>query len=230
MRSPGCRDRRERFATRSAVSPRPPGRLHRPDDGQAESREADGSRRTAALIRRETPGSPRLRPLRPPRGRYPRRSRDCGLRTTDGSVRPRDGRESCAGRTAGRMSTEAREVATGGRPYGCRSRNLTSIRRGSQRRLGRPSGVIAGATVTDSTVSLVSRRQAANRFAGSRSLSISSGPVRLLLPPSPSRARTVCALSSAVVSFRGSPGSRACPAIQARRAGGSCYRDPRWRV
>ena len=41
-----------------------------------------------------------------------------------------------------------------------------SIRRGSQRRLGRPSAVIAGATVTDSTVSVISRRQAANRFAG----------------------------------------------------------------
>ena len=45
-----------------------------------------------------------------------------------------------------------------------------SIRRGSQRRLGRPSAVIAGATVTDSTVSVISRRQAANRFAGSRQL------------------------------------------------------------
>jgi hypothetical protein len=33
-----------------------------------------------------------------------------------------------------------------------------SIRRGSQRRLGRPSAVIAGATVTDSTVSVISRR------------------------------------------------------------------------
>ena len=53
-----------------------------------------------------------------------------------------------------------------------------SIRRGSQRRLGRPSAVIAGATVTDSTVSVISRRQAANRFAGSGSLSISSGPMR----------------------------------------------------
>jgi hypothetical protein len=41
-----------------------------------------------------------------------------------------------------------------------------SIRRGSQRRLERRSAVIAGATVTDSTVSLISRRQAANRFAG----------------------------------------------------------------
>jgi hypothetical protein len=51
-----------------------------------------------------------------------------------------------------------------------------SIRRGSQRRLERRSAVIAGATVTDSTVSLISRRQAANRFAGSHSLSISSGP------------------------------------------------------
>ena len=41
-----------------------------------------------------------------------------------------------------------------------------SIRRGSQRRLGRPSAVIAGATVTDSTVSVISRRQAARRFGG----------------------------------------------------------------
>ena len=57
---------------------------------------------------------PRFRWSRPPRGRDPRRSRNCGLRTTDGSVRPRGGRESCAGRTAGRMSTEAREVASGG--------------------------------------------------------------------------------------------------------------------
>jgi hypothetical protein len=68
-----------------------------------------------------------------------------------------------------------------------------SIRRGSQRRLGRPSAVIAGATVTDPMVSLISRRQAAKRFAGSRSLSISSGPMRSLLPLSPSRARAVCA-------------------------------------
>jgi hypothetical protein len=34
----------------------------------------------------------------------PRRSRNCGLLTADGSVRPRVGRDSCAGRTAGRMS------------------------------------------------------------------------------------------------------------------------------
>jgi len=40
------------------------GRLHRPDDAQAESRAADGSRRTAALIARETPGSPRFRSRR----------------------------------------------------------------------------------------------------------------------------------------------------------------------
>ena len=46
-----------------------------------------------------------------------------------------------------------------------------SIRRGSQRRLGRPSAVSAGATVTDSTVSMISRRQAAKRLVGSRSLS-----------------------------------------------------------
>ncbi len=50
-----------------------------------------------------------------------------------------------------------------------------SILQGSQRRLCRPSAVIAGATVTDSMVSVISRRQAANRFAGSRSLSMSSG-------------------------------------------------------
>ena len=54
--------------------------------------------------------------------------------------------------------------------YGCWPRNLMSIRRGSQRRLGRPSAVIAGATVTDSTVSLIRRRHAASRCAGSRSL------------------------------------------------------------
>jgi hypothetical protein len=48
--------------------------------------------------------------------------------------------------------------------YGCRPWSLMSIRRGSQGRLGRPSAVSAGATVTDSTVSLISRRQAANRF------------------------------------------------------------------
>ena len=105
-----------------------------------------------------------------------------------------------------------------------------AIRRGSQRRLGRPSAVIAGATVTDSTVSLISRRQAANRFAGSHSLSISSGPMTSLSPRSPSRARTACASSSAVVSFSKIPGSRAGPTSQARRAAGSCHRDPRWRV
>jgi hypothetical protein len=44
--------------------------------------------------------------------------------------------------------------------YGCWPRNLMSIRRGSQRRLGRPSAVIAGATITDSTVSMISRRHA----------------------------------------------------------------------
>ncbi len=49
-----------------------------------------------------------------------------------------------------------------------------SIRRGSQRRLGRPFAVIAGATVTDWTVSVISRRHAARRLAGSRSLSMSS--------------------------------------------------------
>ena len=51
-------------------------------------------------------------------------------------------------------------------PYGCWPRNLMSIRRGSQRRLGRPSAVIAGATVTDSTVSVISRRQAADPLRG----------------------------------------------------------------
>jgi hypothetical protein len=76
-----------------------------------------------------------------------------------------------------------------------------SIRRASQTRLGRPSAVIAGATVTDSMVLVISRRQAANRFAGSRSLSISSGPMTSLSPPSPSRARAVCASSRALVSF-----------------------------
>jgi hypothetical protein len=55
---------------------------------------------------------------------------------------------------------KAREAA-GGVPYGCWPRNLMSIRRGSQRRLGRPSAIIAGATVTASTVSVISRRQAA---------------------------------------------------------------------
>ena len=48
------------------------------------------------------------------------------------------------------------------------------------RRLRRPSAVIAGATVTDSTVLFISRRHAANRLAGSRSLSMSSGPMMLL--------------------------------------------------
>ena len=101
-------------------------------------------------------------------------------------------------------------------PYGCLSRNLMSIRRGSQRRLGRPSAVIAGAMVTDSTLLPMSRRQAADRFAGSRSLSISSGPTMLLSLRSPSRARTACASSSALVSFARSPGSRAGPTIRAR--------------
>jgi len=73
--------------------------------------------------------------------------------------------------------------------YGCWSRNVMSIRRGSQRRLGRPSAVIAGATVTDSTVSVISRRHAARRFAGSGSLSMSSGPMTSLSTAAPSRAR-----------------------------------------
>ena len=102
-----------------------------------------------------------------------------------------------------------------------------SIRRGSQRRLGRPSAVIAGATVIDSTVSVISRRQAANRFAGSRSLSMSSGPMMLLSPGSPSRARAACASSSAVVSFSkvswlagrpNKPSSPSCRIVSSRSA------------
>jgi hypothetical protein len=102
-----------------------------------------------------------------------------------------------------------------------------SIRRGSQRRLGRPSAVIAGATVTDSTVSVISRRQAANRFEGSRKLSMSSGPMTSLSPPSPSRARTVCASSSAWVSFfkvswlaarLNNPSSPSCRIVSSRSA------------
>ena len=54
-------------------------------------------------------------------------------------------------------------------PYGCWPRNLMSIRRGSQRRLGRPSAVIAGATVTDSRVSAISRRQSDERVVRNRS-------------------------------------------------------------
>ena len=49
----------------------------------------------------DTAATPRFRSSRRPRGRHPRRSRNCGLRTTDGAVRLRDGPESCAGRTAG---------------------------------------------------------------------------------------------------------------------------------
>ena len=85
--------------------------------------------------------------------------------------------------------------------YGCCPRNLMAIRRGSQRRLGRPSAVIAGATVTDSTVSVISRRHAADRLAGSGSLSMSSGPMTSLSPRSPSRARAVCVSPRALVSF-----------------------------
>ena len=111
--------------------------------------------------------------------------------------------------------------------YGCWPRNLISIRRGSQRRLGRPSAVIAGATVTDSTVSLISRRQAANRFAGSRSLSMSSGPMMLLSPASPSRARTACASSRVLASFSkvswlagrpNKPSSPSCRIVSSRSA------------
>jgi hypothetical protein len=59
----GCPARREssraarpdaRFATRSGVSLRPVGRLHRPDDAQAGPHDDPGSRRTAALIGLET--------------------------------------------------------------------------------------------------------------------------------------------------------------------------------
>ena len=76
-----------------------------------------------------------------------------------------------------------------------------SIRLGSQRRLGRPSAVVGGATMTASTVSVISRRQAANRCAGSRSLSTSPGPMTSLWLPSPSRARTMCVSSRASVSL-----------------------------
>ena len=50
-----------RFATHSAISPRPVGQLHRPDDAQAEPHEAPDSRRAAALIGLETALSPRRR-------------------------------------------------------------------------------------------------------------------------------------------------------------------------
>jgi hypothetical protein len=43
--------RDERFATPSAVSRHPAGRLHRPDDAQSEPGEADGGRRTTAASR-----------------------------------------------------------------------------------------------------------------------------------------------------------------------------------
>ena len=46
-------------ATHRVVSPRPAGRVHRPEDAQAESSGADGSRRAAAFIGHETAGSPR---------------------------------------------------------------------------------------------------------------------------------------------------------------------------
>jgi hypothetical protein len=48
-----------RKATRSTVSPRPAGRLHRPDDAQAGPHGAPGSRRAAALIGLETARLPR---------------------------------------------------------------------------------------------------------------------------------------------------------------------------
>ncbi len=50
-----------RFAAHSAVSPRSAGRPHRPDDPQAEPRDPDRRRRTAAFIGHDTAGSPRMR-------------------------------------------------------------------------------------------------------------------------------------------------------------------------
>jgi hypothetical protein len=52
---------RYRKATHRAVSARPAGLAHRPDDAQAGPREDAGSRRAAAFIGRETSGSPRTR-------------------------------------------------------------------------------------------------------------------------------------------------------------------------
>ena len=140
-----------------------------------------------------------------------------------------DGRQRSASRTTPGVSAEARESLLAA-SYGCWPMNLMSIRRGSQRRLGRPSAVIAGATVTDSTVSVISRRQAARRFAGSGSLSMSSGPMTSLSPPSPSRARAASRHRAPWSASPRSPGWRAGPTSQARRAAGSCHRDPRWRV
>lgn len=133
--------------------------------------------------RRDTCPSARRRHLPRPDGvRY-------SLTRSVGRVVRVVGRERCRPR---------RENSPRAASFRCSPTNLMSIRLGSQRQLGRPSAVIAGATITDSTVSVISRRHAANRCAGSRSLSISSGPMTSLSPPSPSRAR--CASSSAVVS------------------------------
>ena len=62
---------RFRNAAHSGVSPRPPRRLHRPDDAQAEPCEADGGRHAPALLGPETPAWPRLQKSRRPyyRGR-----------------------------------------------------------------------------------------------------------------------------------------------------------------
>ena len=57
-RSRRAPQRDERKATHSGVSQHPGGRLPRPGDAQAESRYADGNRRAAAFLGRETPGSP----------------------------------------------------------------------------------------------------------------------------------------------------------------------------
>ena len=200
-------------ATHSAISPRPVGRLDRPDNAQAGRGEAAEGRRAAALIERETPGSPRLRQSRGTSGRVRRRPPNCVLPTTAGwgqttadsraRASPTDesrtvGNADLAPRLLARlwnsppatMSDSAtvkrgvRVVRPGGcrrkrerslvaASYGCWPMNLMSIRSGSQRRLGRPSAVIAGATVTDWTVSVISRRQAAKRFAGSRNFSMS---------------------------------------------------------
>ena len=126
-------------------------------------------------------------------------------------------------------ATEAREVAAGRLPTDPgRGPDLDPAR--VRQATGRQSAVIAGATVTDSTVSVISRRQAARRFAGSQSLSMSSGPIISLSPGSPSRARAVCASSSVLASFSKVSWPPAGPTSQARRAAGSCHRDPRRRV
>jgi len=83
----------------------------------------------------------------------------------DDDVRLRDGRQSCASRNDRRVSTKSARRRCWRLPYGCWPRNLMSIRRGSQRRLGRPSAVIAGATVTDSTVSPITSSSAVVSFS-----------------------------------------------------------------